>query len=168
MASIGNRTAVTQDMFDTCIERRDVVKDYVPKADDRAELTLVFEWHGHPFKCRLDWYDNERVWDLKTCRDASPRGFRGAINSFNYHMQAALYVEGCRASGLRADGFNFLAQEKAHPYPFGVYTLSDEALEYARARNEQALELLLKCKEQDDFKPYNLEGVQVVELSDLY
>jgi len=168
MASIGNRTAVTQDMFDTCIERRDVVKNYVPKADDRAELTLVFEWHGHPFKCRLDWYDNERVWDLKTCRDASPRGFRGAINSFNYHMQAALYVEGCRASGLRADGFNFLAQEKAHPYPFGVYTLSDEALEYARARNEQALELLLKCKEQDDFKPYNLEGVQVVELSDLY
>ena len=168
MATVGERTAITQDMFDTCIERRDVVKDYVPKADDRAELTLVFEWHGHPFKCRLDWYDNERVWDLKTCRDASPRGFRGAINSFNYHMQAALYVEGCRASGLRADGFNFLAQEKAHPYPFGVYTLSDEALEYARARNEQALELLLKCKEQDDFKPYNLEGVQVVELSDLY
>ena len=168
MATVGERTAITQDMFDTCIERRDVVKDYVPKADDRAELTLVFEWHGHPFKCRLDWYDNERVWDLKTCRDASPRGFRGAINSFNYHMQAALYVEGCRASGLRADGFNFLAQEKAHPYPFGVYTLSDEALEYARARNEQALDLLLKCKEQDDFKPYNLEGVQVVELSDLY
>jgi len=168
MSTVGERTAITQDMFDTCIERRDVVKDYVPKADDRAELTLVFEWHGHPFKCRLDWYDNERVWDLKTCRDASPRGFRGAINSFNYHMQAALYVEGCRASGLRADGFNFLAQEKAHPYPFGVYTLSDEALEYARARNEQALELLLKCKEQDDFKPYNLEGVQVVELSDLY
>ena len=168
MATVGERTAITQDMFDTCIERRDVVKDYVPKAVDRAELTLVFEWHGHPFKCRLDWYDNERVWDLKTCRDASPRGFRGAINSFNYHMQAALYVEGCRASGLRADGFNFLAQEKAHPYPFGVYTLSDEALEYARARNEQALELLLKCKEQDDFKPYNLEGVQVVELSDLY
>ena len=168
MATVGERTAITQDMFDTCIERRDVVKDYVPKADDRAELTLVFEWHGHPFKCRLDWYDNERVWDLKTCRDASPRGFRGAINSFNYHMQAALYVEGCRASGLRADGFNFLAQEKAHPYPFGVSTLSDEALEYARARNEQSLELLLKCKEQDDFKPYNLEGVQVVELSDLY
>jgi len=30
------------------------------------------------------------------------------------------------------------------------------------------LDLLLRCKEQDDFKPYNLEGIQTVELSDLY
>ena len=49
-----------------------------------------------------------------------------------------------------------------------VYTLSDEALVYARQRNEQALDLLLKCKDKDDFKPYNVEGIQTVELSDLY
>jgi hypothetical protein len=83
-------------------------------------------------------------------------------------MQAALYVDGCILSGLKAHSFNFLAQEKAHPYPYGVYTLSEEALEYARARNEQALDLLLKCKDKDDFRPYNLEGIQTVELSDLY
>jgi hypothetical protein len=168
MATVEDRTAITQDMYDVCMERREVVADYIPKEDHRAELTLVFELHGHPFKCRLDWYDNQDVWDLKTCRDASPRGFRQAINGFNYHMQAALYVDGCRASGLRADGFNFLAQEKQFPYPYGVYRLSDEALVYAQAKNEQALELLLRCKEQDDFKPYNLEGIQTVELSDLY
>ena len=83
-------------------------------------------------------------------------------------MQAALYVDGCILSGLKAHGFNFLAQEKAHPYPFVVYNLSEEALEYARARNEQALDLLLKCKDKDDFKPYNLDGVQVVDITDLY
>jgi hypothetical protein len=168
METIGDRTAISRDMYDVCMERRAVVQDYVPAEDHKTELTLVFEWHGHPFKCRLDWYDGERVWDLKTCRDASPRGFRNAINSFNYHMQAALYVDGCILSGLKAHSFNFLAQEKAHPYPYGVYTLSEEALEYARARNEQALDLLLKCKDKDDFRPYNLEGIQTVELSDLY
>ena len=168
MTSVGERTAISRDLYAVCMERRAVVQEYVPAKDHKTELTLVFELHRHPFKCRLDWYDGERVWDLKPCRDASPRGFRNAINSFNYHMQAALYLDGCKASGLRADGFNFLAQEKAHPYPYGVYTLSDEALEYARARNEQALDLLLKCKDKDDFRPYNLDGVQVVEISDLY
>jgi hypothetical protein len=28
--------------------------------------------------------------------------------------------------------------------------------------------LLLKCEEDEDFKPYNLEGVQEVQLRDLY
>jgi exodeoxyribonuclease VIII len=168
MASIGNRTPITQDLYDTCMERREVVEHYIPKDTDKVEHTLVFEWHGHPFKCRMDWYDNEYVWDLKTCRDASPRGFKRAINMFNYHMQAAIYVDACRALGLTAKGFNFLAQEKQHPYPYVVYTLSDEALVYAQKRNEQALSLILRCQENEDFKPYNIEGIQTVELGDLY
>jgi hypothetical protein len=64
METIGNRTAITQDLYDVCMERREVVKDYIPKETDKVEHTLVFEWHGHPFKCRMDWYDNEYVWDL--------------------------------------------------------------------------------------------------------
>ena len=62
----------------------------------------------------------------------------------------------------------FLAQEKMHPYPYAVYTLSDEAVEYARAKNQQALETLLRSKKNDDYRPYNVTGVQVVELGDLY
>ena len=124
-------------------------------------------WHGQQFKCRMDWYDGKDVWDLKTCRDASPRGFRGAINTFNYHMQAALYVDACRALDLRADGFNFLAQEKQDPYPYVIYTLTTEALKYGQARNQQALDLLLRCQTDNDYKPYNLEGVQTIDLADL-
>ena len=55
-----------------------------------------------------------------------------------------------------------------HPYPYAVYTLSDEAVEYARAKNQQALETLLRSKKNDDYRPYNVTGVQVVELGDLY
>jgi hypothetical protein len=69
---------------------------------------------------------------------------------------------------LPAEGFNFLAQEKQDPYAYVVYTLNAEALKYAQAKNEQALSLLLKCEEDEDFKPYNLEGVQEVQLRDLY
>jgi hypothetical protein len=69
---------------------------------------------------------------------------------------------------LPVDGFSFLAQEKAHPYPYVIYTMSDEALEYGRAKNEQALNILLESEKNDSYKPYNLEGIQTVELHDLY
>jgi len=168
LGTVVNRTPITQDMYDICMERRAVVAEYIPAADHKVEHTLVFEWKGHPFKCRLDWYDNIDVWDLKTCRDASPRGFKQAINNFKYHMQAALYVDACRALGLRADTFKFLAQEKTQPFAYAVYEMSNEALAYARAKNEQALSIILKCKQEDSYKPFGLDGSQVIELGDLY
>ena len=167
-ARIGNRTRIKQDMYDVCMERRKVVEEYVPHETHKVELTLCFYWHNHPFKARMDWYDGKNVWDLKTARDASPRGFRSAINNFNYYMQAALYLDAAKALDMPANQFMFLAQEKMHPYPFAVYTLSPEAVEYGRAKNEQALKTLLECKDKEDYKPYNVSGVQVVELGDLY
>ena len=83
-------------------------------------------------------------------------------------MQAALYVDACRIVGLPADGFSFLAQEKAQPYPYVVYEMSDEAMLYARSKNEQALATILSAKESDNYSPYNLDGVQTIELGDLY
>lgn len=167
-AGLGKRSPVKQDMYDVCMERRKVVEEYVPRETDKVEVTLCFYWHNHPFKARLDWYDGENVWDLKTARDASPRGFKSAINNFNYHMQASLYLDACRALDMPAKQFMFLAQEKLHPYPFAVYALSDEAAAYAQARNEQALQTILECKDRDVWKPFNVSGVQTVELSDLY
>lgn len=166
--TVGDRTPINSELYEICMDRRDVVADYIPSKLDKVELTLCYMWCGQPFKSRLDWYDGEYVWDLKTCRDASPRGFKNAINGFRYHMQAALYVEACKCLQLRADGFNFLAQEKAHPYPYAIYSLSKEALAYANSKNERALSTLLRAKKENKFKPYNIEGIQTVELGDLW
>ena len=168
IATVGDKTVITQDLYDLCMERRKIVEDYVPKETDKVELSLVFMWHGQLFKCRMDWYDGKDVWDLKTCRDASPRGFKQAINNFKSHMQAALYLDACAALDLPGEKFNFLAQAKADPYPYAVYSMSTEAIGYARAKNEQALAMILECEKSGDFKPFNLEGPQVVELGDLY
>ena len=84
--------------------------------------------------------------DLKTCRDASPRGFRRSISTFRYYQQAAFYLTAARAAGLRADRFWFLAQEKAHPFPHQWYTLSGAAIEYGDQQNEQALALGLDIR----------------------
>ena len=155
LEDLGDKTAIKQDMYDACMERRKVVEDFVPGADDQVELTVCFEWHGHPCKSRFDWYTGEDVWDLKTCRDASPRGFKGAINSFRYFQQAAFYLTAARSLGMTANGFWFLAQEKMHPYPFSVYTLSDEAIEYGNIKNEQALALGIDVANGAIARPFN-------------
>jgi len=61
-----------------------------------------------------------------------------------------------------------MEKEKAHPYPHVVYTMSEEALEYGRAKNEQALHTLLEAEHKKDYKPYNVQGTQLVELHDLW
>jgi len=167
LEEVEGRTPITQDLYDTCMERREVVKDFIPKPEHKVELTVCYYFHGYEFQSRFDWYDGEYVWDLKTCRDASPRGFKSAINVFNYHMQAALYTHAAMSLGLSCKGFKFLAQEKQHPYPYAVYEMSPEALEYGLAKNEQALHKMIYCIENDDFKPFNLEGEQIVSLEDL-
>ncbi len=166
--TVGGRTPITQTLYDTCMERREVVSHYIPKPEHKVELTICFMWNGHPFKSRLDWHDGERPWDLKTCRDASPRGFRSAINIFGYNMQGSLYVDACKAAGLPVNGFSFLAQEKAHPYPYAIYELSDEALVYGQTKNEQALSLILIAQKSNDYPPYNIASVQTIELEHLW
>ena len=69
---------------------------------------------------------------------------------------------------MRSGKCVFLAQEQALPYPYVVSTLSDEGVDYARAKNQPALSLLLRCQEEDKFVPYGLEGSQTIELGDLY
>ena len=166
--TVGDRTVITQDLYDLCMERRRIVQDYIPRPEHKVETSLVFMWHGQQFKCRMDWYDGKDVWDLKTCRDASPRGFKQAINNFNYHMQAALYIDACRALDLPAGTFKFLAQAKTDPFPYAVYSMSTEAIGYARAKNEQALAMILDCENSGKFTPFNLDGDQTIELTDLY
>jgi exodeoxyribonuclease VIII len=155
LETLGDRTPCKQDLYDVCMERREVVKHFIPTDEHKVELTLCFEWHGQPCKGKLDWWTGTDIWDLKTCRDASPFGFRSAINNFRYYQQAAYYLTAVRALGMRADRFYFLAQEKAHPYPYGVYTLSDEAIEYGIAKNEQAMAIGLDCAKRDEWLPFN-------------
>ena len=144
--TIGDRTPIKRALYETCMERRAAIEHLVPKPEHDVELTVVFDWLDQKCKSRFDWHDGECVLDLKTCRDASPRGFRRSISTFRYYQQAAFYLTAARAAGLRADRFWFLAQEKAHPFPHQWYTLSGAAIEYGDQQNEQALALGLDIR----------------------
>ena len=61
LATLGDRTPCKQDMFDICMERREVVREYIPKMEHGVELTLLFNWCGQPCKAKLDWYTGTDV-----------------------------------------------------------------------------------------------------------
>jgi hypothetical protein len=90
------------------------------------------------------------------------------VNSFRYHQQAAFYLAAAEYLDLQCDKFYFLAIEKAHPYPFGVYTLSEEAVQYGHAKNQQALEIGIRCRDSGNYQPFNNGGVTEFDLADLW
>lgn len=85
-------------------------------------------------KCRIDALplDGPFVDDLKSTRSAAPEEFAKAIWRYRYDRQAAWYLRGCAALGLKGKtAFRFLAQEKEAPYACALYTLPTSWLNFA-------------------------------------
>ena len=77
LEGVGDRTPIKQDLYELCMARREVVSGHIPQDSHRVELTICFIWNNQPCKGKLDWHTGRDIWDLKTCRDASPRAFVG-------------------------------------------------------------------------------------------
>ena len=164
LASVNDRSVVTQDLYDTCQERVEVLDAFRPQAKDSTEVSIVFDYYGNRCKARFDMIQNNVIVDLKTCRDASPKGFKQAIKSYGYHQQAAFYLDAAASAGMtEVDRFHFLAISKQHPYPYAVYELSDEAIEYGRALNEKAIDQMKLCEDTGIYTPFNLHN-KIIEI----
>jgi hypothetical protein len=97
--------------------------------------------------------DTTLVVDLKTAADASPDGFSKAIESYSYHQQGALYLDGVEAAGLAPEGarFLFVVQSKKAPYLVTVRELKDQDQDIGRGRNEVALRIYRDCVANDEW-----------------
>jgi hypothetical protein len=110
---------------------------------------------GVRLRVRPDWLmvrpDVTLIVDLKTAADASPDGFSKSIESYSYHQQGALYIDGVHAAGLAPEDarFLFVAQSKKPPYLVTVGELKDQDQEIGRARNERALRIYRECIDTD-------------------
>jgi exodeoxyribonuclease VIII len=100
------------------------------------------EYSGLTLKCRPDFYNDDGVIvDLKTCQDASPQAFAKSVANYQYHLQAALYMDGVEAQMGRAPGgFVFIAVESEPPHAVGIYILDDLSMQEGRRAYRRALE----------------------------
>lgn len=127
--------------------------------DEHGEtITMVI-----PCKARFDvvgpW-----LTDLKTTRDASPKGFSRSIAQYGYHIQGAHYIAGARANGLEPKGFLFACVETEAPYLTAGYMLGDASLAQGEAERQEALLLYARCLHEDRWPGYNNDRIDVIDL----
>ena len=88
------------------------------------------------------------VIDIKTVADASPDACSKSIESYAYHQQGALYIDGVQAAGLAPEGARFIwvFVSKKAPHLVTVRELADQDQDIGRARNERALRIYRECE----------------------
>jgi len=121
---------------------------------------------GLDCKCRPDWFtdDGTIVVDLKTTKDASPRGFRQSVANFAYHKQAAWYLHGLEQStGKRPDQFIFICVESSAPYACAVYAADAEMIERGHEQAMGDLGKLAACRATDSWPSYS-DQIEMISL----
>jgi exodeoxyribonuclease VIII len=121
---------------------------------------------GLECKCRPDWLtdDGSIVVDLKTTKDASPRGFKQSVANYRYHVQAAWYLHGLeQATGKRPDQFIFICVESTAPYAVAVYAADEEMIERGHDQAMRDLAKLAVCRAADHWPSYS-EQIETLSL----
>ncbi len=122
----------------------------------KKEVTSLFEYRGHKIKSRYDAVDESRhiVYDVKTCTDASPKGFAKASRNLRYDIQEHLYNRNYMAKYGVWPTFKFVAVEKSAPYYCAVYTFCDETGAIASDDIDRAIDVFEQCSETGVWPAY--------------
>ncbi len=113
---------------------------------DHAEATAMF---GIPSEAGI-W-----IGDYKTARDASPRKFWWAADTYGYFGQASFYFDNyARATGTEPAGFFFFAQDKSNGYTPCTYIVTPDRIKRGRVEYERLLKVKRECKKTGVFPGY--------------
>lgn len=132
------------------------------------ELTAVWNDSSTGLRCkaRLDRVAHvggtSWVLDIKTARDASPRGFSRDMHAWGYHRQLAWYVDGLNLLRPAPRRAAFVVVESEPPHCVAVYELV-RALEQGSRENERLLTLYAECERTERWPGYE-PGIQIIDL----
>ncbi len=113
------------------LDRHPIARGMIAEGVAESTWQWIDERTGLRCKSRPDFWveDLGFFMDLKTCEDASPRGFARAVTNFDYHVGHCHYADGARQLGRPIKNYLFLCQEKEAPYVPAVYTIDAAAEE---------------------------------------
>ena len=117
-----------------------------------------------PIRARFDYLPYPRSpraigVDLKTSRDASPRGFAKSVHDFSYDLQQEWYRHCYRLATGEEIEFAFVVVELEPPYLVGYYNLSDAFMDMGRAKGADARALFAECERTGIWPGYDDEMV---------
>lgn len=122
------------------------------------EVSIFANVEGVDIRARFDMYDGIRGGDLKTTRDASPRGFNREVGQRGYHIQSRWYDDAHEAeTGHPLESFTFLAVESSAPFSVGVYELDVMWDDVAAGMTQKARALYRECTETGVWPGYGAQ-----------
>jgi exodeoxyribonuclease VIII len=133
------------------------VRYLLADGDPEISIFATIEANGKSYeaKARLDYLTHSGIIiDIKTASDASPDGFTKACANYDYALQAAFYIDVCRAEGLHISQFVFLAIETKPPYMVGIYELDSTWIDFGRSEYRRALEIYDRSEDYADYPIY--------------
>jgi hypothetical protein len=157
------KTVISGDDWKTCMAISERLNHHPAAAvlfrSGVAETSMFWEDPdtGVLCKCRPDWLIHKTaIVDVKSTTDASPSGFACAVANFEYHMQAAWYLDGVRLC-LGDDApaaFLFAAFEKKAPHAVAFYNADPEMISIGRTAYKSRLRLYADCLKNNSWPGY--------------
>jgi exodeoxyribonuclease VIII len=103
---------------------------------------------------------NSAIVDLKTTEDASGRGWIREVLRYQYHAQAAFYLDGLNTLEPKTDRqFVWITLEKDEPYAVSIYQPDEATLGKGRAMYRNYLRQWFRCNETGMWPGYP-SGIQ--------
>lgn len=134
----------------------------------KRELSLVWvdAASGITCKARLDGFGDVKgeliILDLKSCSDASLKGFTKSVYDRGYFRAGAHYANGVDAVGLgEVRSVVFVCAETTPPYAVAVRRIRDDVLDLGRAEIQRLLLQVAECTRWDDWLAYSQEIEEV-------
>lgn len=137
------------------------------KGCQHREYVIIGSLYGVPCKALLDLCGTDGVaWaigDLKTCQDASPRGFAKQVAAMHYDLQYAWYTTLLAAiEGLEEPPFwAWIATEKKAPFVNELYT-AEEWHDSGMRKLETVIDRYKECSAKNEW-PMPYRGMQRLE-----
>lgn len=152
---VGSEVETVNRMYESSRLNDDFMGYMNTKGNSEVSMFAECPETGLMLKCRFDRLSDILSYplDVKSCRDASERGFSNAFGQYKYHIQAAFYLYVLKlATGIEYNQFAFFAIENSPPYRNCMYYIGEESLELGYREMFAALGKLVACKENDEMK----------------
>lgn len=114
-------------------------------------------------KCKVDLYNNNVLYDVKTTDSIAPDDFQGVMYRMKYWLQSAHYSNGVEATGHQVDAFRIIAVENKPPFDCVVYELDEQCIKYGRLWLKKIYTELEFCEEMDIWEGCQ-NGIKTISL----
>lgn len=174
---VGSEVDTVNRMFETSRLNDDFMDYMRTKGASEVSMFATCPETGLRLKCRFDRLSETLPYplDVKSCRDATERGFSNAFGQYHYHIQAAFYLYVLKlVTGNEFNQFAFFAIENTPPYKNCMYYIGEDSLELGRREMWAALEKIKECMADESIKhegivlPSNEINVPAYLLDDEY